>query len=376
MPENATSAKPTSKILLVSDSELTNRSIGKLLGERFQVSCAAHGEAGWRIAAEHPDIDLVISLLPLAVDQGGLIERLRCSSNPRLCRIPVLLLIGESDSVELRDQALVAGATDFIYAPFSRLEFETRVALHTHMLVPSGETTGEFTANLESLEMLNTVMQRDYFLTRLGQELAFCDRHRTYMCIVHLRMLGSDDLIGQFGQPVFAALVRTMAHEINKKTRAEDSVAYLGGAGFALQLPVTNGISAQGVLNRLMDKLAARRLRYHGTYISVTFCAGLYVRTTRDASTVDQIMDELEKRVELAQKMGAGQIVSSGSDEEIDYSVDQALNKLRYDQVDGLDKHLSRLLDEVKPLLRFARDHDEIGFEDLLESVRQDDPGT
>jgi diguanylate cyclase (GGDEF)-like protein len=241
--------------------------------------------------------------------------------------------------------------------------------------LPTVETpTGEFTANLESLDMLNTVMQRDYFVTRLGQELAFCDRHRTYMCIVHLRMLGSEELIDQFGQPVFAALVRTMAHEIDKKTRAEDSVAYLGGAGFALQLPVTNGIGAQGVLSRLMEKLSARRLRYHGTYISVSFCAGLYVRTTRDSSSVDQIMEELEKRVELAQKMGSGQIVSSASEEEPDYSVEQALNKLRYDQVEGLDKQLSRLLDEVKPLLRFARDHDEIGFEDLLESIKDDDP--
>ncbi len=370
MPQNVETTQPSSRILLVSGSELTNRSIGKLLGDRFDIRIAADGESAWRSSAEQPDIDLIISQLVLAVE-GGLIERLRRSANPRLKNLPVLVLIGEGDSVEVRDQAFIAGATDFIYAPFSRIELETRAALHTRLFQPVGEeTTTDFTATLESLDMLNTVMQRDYFVTRLSQELAFCDRHRTYLCVAHLRMLDSDSVIDRFGQPVFAALVRTMAHEIDKQTRAEDSVAYLGGAGFALQLPVTNGIGAHSVLARLMQKLAKKKLRYHGESISVNFCTGLYVRSTRDSSTVDQIMDELETRADLAERMGEGHIASSGREDETEFSVEQALNKLRYDQVEGLDKQVSRLLQEVQPLLQFALEHDEIGFEDLLESIK------
>jgi diguanylate cyclase (GGDEF)-like protein len=368
MPQSTDSTVPLPRILLASNSELVNRSIGKLLGDRFEIIPVTEAEAAWQLVSEGSDFDLLISQLPLAVD--GLLERLRQSTESSLTSLPVLVLIGEDDSDELRDQAFAAGATDFIYAPFSRLELDTRVSLHTRLQVARREEEySDFGENLADIDVLNTLMQRDYFVTRLGQELAFSERHHVYTSVVHLRMLDSDRVTEHFGQAVFAALVKAMVHEIDKNTRGEDSVAYLGEAGFALLLPVTNGIGARTVLSRLMTQLEAKKLRHGGELISVGFCAGLYVRSSRDKLSVDEIMDELEVRVDLAERMGSGQIVSDGSDHDEQYSVEQALNKLRYGQASDIEKQLPRLLGEIKPLLEFARQHDEISFEEMVDSL-------
>jgi hypothetical protein len=96
----------------------------------------------------------------------------------------------------------------------------------------------------------------------------------------------------------------------------------------------------------------------------------LYSFLPEEAMTTDGIMQILEKRLDTAEQKGAGQIVSSKNEvEEAKISVEQALNKIQYGHTEDLGKYLPDLLETLKPLLVFAKQHDELDLQEIIDSL-------
>lgn len=361
----------TPSILLVTGSTQTTRSIEKLLSSQFNVIHAEDGNSAWELLQQKPSISLLICALKKAVDKSALLERIRQAHDKLLSAIPVMLLVGETDTDELRDQAFAAGATDFITMPFSSIELKTRVRLHAKLYgILSQKHKDEVLEDGANIELLNTLMQQEVFINRLQQEISFSMRHKSYISVSLLKLNNADKLSDEYGKDIHTAVIRALANQIEKQIRREDSYAYLGDSTFALLFPVTNGLGANVAIKRLIEKLSALHLKHQGQPIELSISAGLYSFMPNDKSSTDDIMQTLENRLLTAEQKGHNQVVSSKNElEEATISVDQALNKIRYGHTDDLPKYLPDLLQTIKPLLKYARQHDELNLQDIIDSL-------
>lgn len=127
-----------SHVLVVDDdpaiSSLVAFKIGRL---GVQVSVEADGEAGLATARRlHPDLVVLDWMMPRMTGLE-VCTALRADANPKLARVPVLLLTAKAQESDI-ERAFVAGATDYIVKPFSPRELVSRISA----ALPPGSVSG------------------------------------------------------------------------------------------------------------------------------------------------------------------------------------------------------------------------------------------
>lgn len=363
------------RILLVCASALTAKSFNRLLSERFSIEQVEAAEQGWEQLQQSAEFSVLVCQLALALDDSALLERIRQAASESLSRLPVLLLVGETDEEALRDRAFAAGATDFIHMPFSRQELEARIRLHARLFgLYQNQAALEVGGDNSPVDLLNTLVQEKYFYTRLEQELSFSARHKSSVSACLLQIDDADGIEDQYGKKLLRAVLRAISGVIETRIRREDSYAYLGDATFALLYPVTNGLGAQVATQRLVETIESTTLRHDDQEIKVTLSGGLTSLLPDEELDVEHVMSVLRQRLDKSLRQGGRQIVSSkGELEQGDISLEQALNMIRYNRTDVLKKQIPRLVDEMLPLLAFIKQQNSLEFDRIIDELDDED---
>ncbi|HKO59135.1 MAG TPA: HD domain-containing phosphohydrolase [Thermoanaerobaculia bacterium] len=113
------------RVLCVDDNKLNRDLVKATLGEAgFHVTVAENGARAMQVLAGEP-VDVVLLDLIMPEQDGA--ETLRLlRADPRYEFLPVIVLTSHRNNA-LRQQAIVAGADDFISYPLNRLELITRI---------------------------------------------------------------------------------------------------------------------------------------------------------------------------------------------------------------------------------------------------------
>lgn len=356
-------------ILLLTASGLTRKSCNRLLADQFAIVQAESSMEAWNILQQQSNISVVVSELKLAIDQDVLLERIRRAEDKELASLPVLLLIGESDTEENQQQAFSLGATDFIMMPFSSIELKTRVGLHSNLsALHHKDAAFDLASQNSPVDILSGLMQEKYFANRLDQELSFSARHKSFVSVCMIRIDAASTIEEQYGKKILRAVLRAVANIIEQLIRKEDSYAYFGEETFAILYPVTNGLGANIATNRLVEKIKNTQLTHEGQQIGITLSGGLYSTLPTEEETVDRVMNVVEQRLEKAENKGGNQIVSSKTElEQNKVSIEQALNMINFKRSELLVKQIPGLLDEIMPLLEFIKKNNEMEFNRILD---------
>ena len=362
------------RLLLVSASAMTHKSLDRLLAGEFRLTQASDTSSAWDTLLAERGICAVLCELEASVDHRALLERLRTAQEKALAALPVLLLVGENVDEEQRDAAFAAGATDFIAMPFSSAELTTRVRLHARLFKQySQQQPVDVVDDGGSFDALNNLMNEQHFTDRLDQEMSFSLRHKTYTSVCLLQLDGADELREQLGKNVFAGIIKAVAQVIDRDIRREDTFAYLGDASFALLYPVTNGLGAHQAARRLLARIENTRISLQGEEIPISVSAGLYSALPLASEPATRIMQTVRDRMRQARQKGGNQIVSSKTElEQNNITLDQALNMISHQRTDGLAKQVPYLLDTLMPLLEFARVNNEVELEGVFGSLGLD----
>src|SRR4029077_4903550 len=101
----------------------------------FAIREEADGEAGWQVLQTDPSIGMLFTDLDMPkLDGYGLIARVRSSEDPRLAKLPVVVISG-NENERAKPRALEAGANDFISktadAPEILARIDNLMRLHT-----------------------------------------------------------------------------------------------------------------------------------------------------------------------------------------------------------------------------------------------------
>jgi len=114
----------SARILVVDDNADMRDYLGRLLGKQWQVDTAPDSSIALeQIARNAPDLVIADIMMP-GIDGFGLLRLLR--DNPRYSGLPVMLLSARAGE-EASEEALRAGADDYVIKPFSARELVARV---------------------------------------------------------------------------------------------------------------------------------------------------------------------------------------------------------------------------------------------------------
>jgi signal transduction histidine kinase len=118
------STSPSARILIVDDNADMRDYLVRLLGKQWHVDTAPDASVALeQIERTAPDLVLADVMMP-GMDGFGLLRLLR--DNPRSCGLPVMLLSARAGE-EASEEALRAGADDYVIKPFSARELIARV---------------------------------------------------------------------------------------------------------------------------------------------------------------------------------------------------------------------------------------------------------
>ncbi len=120
-------AQQKPRILWADDNADMRAYVGRLLGDRFDVTTVPDGKAALDSArARKPDLVLSDVMMP-RLDGFGLLRELR--ADPQLCEVPLILLSARAGE-EARIEGLEAAADDYLIKPFSARELLALVESH------------------------------------------------------------------------------------------------------------------------------------------------------------------------------------------------------------------------------------------------------
>ena len=360
-----------SVVLLVSKSAQSAKSISKLLGDHFTVVSVENAELAWDKMLEISNISVLICELQVAIDQFGLLERIRNANDKNLAARPVLLLVGERDQEKDRESAFRLGATDFINTPFSSAELTTRVRLHAQLFVQHSEQQTIEMQQVSAANVLQQLSQQNYLKSRLQQELSFSIRHKSHVSICKLKVDNLKAIVASFDKSVAVSIVQAVAKIMQQTLRREDILCYLEKAEFCILFPVTNAIGAVAGLNRIKQRIAEQRIQIAGKQVSVTLSCALYSCVADDSTTLEAVNESLDRRLADSINKGGNSIVGApATNEKKPITIDAALRMIASQNTDGLAEQLPDLLPGILPLLEYANQTLGLDLDDLNNKLR------
>jgi diguanylate cyclase (GGDEF)-like protein len=297
-------------VLLVEDSATTSVLLSKYLGGAYELIHATDGIEAWDMLCANPQIELVITDINMPRLSGHeLLIRIRKADDAHLQNMPVIVMTTTADNAD-RNLAFRNGANDFIAKPIDEMELRARVNVH-HKLA---QTIRELEASRRALAEQVTTDP----LTRLKNRRAFFENGIKHMSVA--RRYGTDFAIiaadldyfkrvnDSFGHQAGDEALIAVAGILLQMTRAEDTVARVGGEEFAMLLPDTNRLGAAVLAERIRTAVEGERLKVANHVIQLTLSIGVASYAAEHVDTVDQLLNIADQRLYLAKRHGRNRI--------------------------------------------------------------------
>lgn len=351
MPNTEIDNKP--HILVVDDSRVMRRALGKILGQEYEVTEADHGEDGWTMLINDDSIQVVFTDLSMPyLDGFGLLQRIREADDPRLAKLPVIVITGKEDDEDTKQQALNAGASDFITKPFESVQLKARAKAHVQHQIANrrlAESPAALAdqATVDSLTGLGTKV---YFLRAAADSLAQVQRHGGKLALLRIDIAGFDKLFIKHGKAAADQVLTKVGRCLGLQLRDADQVGRIGLAKFAVLLHGDGLDGARQLAERICSQVREATFSYQEQPVRFDVGIGIAHPTDPAGATVDTLLAEAEQR--LAQALREGRRIGMPDDDAASPpDVGSALARLARGESDNLVPHAAALAHEVIPLL-------------------------
>lgn len=369
----STPDKPKPRILVVDDSRVMRRAVGKILGDNYEVVEAGHGEDGWTLLTNDDRIQVVFTDLSMPyLDGYGLLERIRNSDDERLANLPVIIITGKEDDEAAKQEALAKGATDFISKPFDSVQLMARAKAHVRFEETSRQLS-KTTATLEMEAAIDTVTglgSRVYFMKSANETLAYARRHGSRLIQARLDIDGFNKLFIKNGKEAANQLLESVGSILTRSIRQEDKASRIGLASFAFMLQSTLVEGAHQLAERIRQEVENTVFNPGDNPLRATVSIGLAEPTIDKDTRVEDLLEEAEHFLAAATSAGGNRVVSCMNLGQSDASTDtgagelagipdltQALALIQAGEAAGLQPHLPALLNQLAPLLKLLTEY-------------------
>jgi len=369
-------------LLVVDDSRLMRRAIGKILGKEYRITEAEDGKVAWELLQSNNDIQVIFSDLSMPnLDGFGLLELIRNSDNPAINQLPVIIITGAEDDDEIKHKALDNGASDFISKPFESVQLRSRAKTHvrldeTHKKLNKTESELEAQA---TTDLLTGLSNKKYFERRIVKDLSYAKRHRSELTLIILEIDGFQALFLKHGKTIADDILKKVAKVGCENIRNEDTLARIGLSKLAFLMPAANRVGAKRLAERLSQQISDLQIPIaNNNLLPITTSIGVAALDINNDISVDNIISLAEEHLQLAhQKDGSAIVIDEEKEEDslpaletlpdMNVAVDMAAS----DEAERLKPHLTILLKGIFPLLKLCNSHLKLGIDDALSRIEQ-----
>jgi diguanylate cyclase (GGDEF)-like protein len=298
------------QILLVEDSATTAALLTRYLSGRYTLLHAHDGEEAWQMLNQRPEIELVITDIQMPRLTGHqLLVRIRKSERSSISRLPVIVMTTTEDNVD-RNLAFLNGASDFVNKPIDELEIQARVKVHhtlartIHELEESRRQLGE----QATTDPLTHLKNRRAFFDNGAQALAGAKRYNSDLAVMIADLDYFKKINDTHGHHNGDEALVLVSQILTTMTRAEDTVARIGGEEFAVLLPDTNRLGAAVLAERIRNAVEQEKFTAGGKRVPLTISIGMATYRMDPTENVDQLLSIADKRLYLAKHNGRNRI--------------------------------------------------------------------
>ena len=361
------SSKP--RILVVDDSKVMRRAIGKILGKEYDVIEAEHGEDAWTLLLNDDSIQVVFTDLGMPyLDGYGLLERIRKADEPNLKELPVIIITGQEDDEKAQQDALNAGATDFISKPFESVQLMARASAHVRF----EQTARKLTETSEKLETQAAIDEitglggRQYFCKTSDETLAYIKRNGGRLILLRMDIDNFDFIFIKNGKTVADKIISSVGKRLAKMVRNEDKLARVGLAKFAMLLLSNSLEDTQQLAERIRKEVAKLSFKAGKKTIKVTVSISILEPQIDKDSNIQTLMAKTESYLDDLTIKGGNAIACNSTVVDIlgvsglnHVDVSTAIRLVNEGRKELVRPHMDKLLKELHPLLDFLTKENE-----------------
>ncbi|MDE3106046.1 MAG: GGDEF domain-containing protein [Acidobacteriota bacterium] len=158
------------------------------------------------------------------------------------------------------------------------------------------------------LDALTGCMNRRALMKLAAHELARSERTGMPLGIVAVDLDHFKNVNDTYGHAAGDMALCAVVGMLRTRLRSADVVARLGGEEFLLLLPDTDAVSAAGVMQNLLQAVAAMPIEYEGSEIHVTISAGVTQRMPR-GDTWTAMLKRSDRALYQAKATGRNRVV-------------------------------------------------------------------
>jgi diguanylate cyclase (GGDEF)-like protein len=297
-------------VLIIDDSE-TLRELTREAIERSglfdRVLTAGDGFSGFRrLATENPD--LVLCDLNMPNGGGRTFLELR-RAQPRLHRIPVILLTSDSDA-EHKADLLEAGAADYVVRPFHPRELVARVRVHLRLKIAQEElaSLNERLVALSNTDPVTELMNRRALDESLAMEVSRACRYGTPLSLALLDIDHFKRINDTYGHGVGDEVLHAVARIVRHDLRKTDVAARFGGEEFVVVLPHTDLPGASLVAERIRTNVRRAVHRAGSSAFSVTASLGVACMSDGSPSSSTELFARADAALYDSKRQGRDRV--------------------------------------------------------------------
>lgn len=340
--------------LIVDDSATILATAKKMLQDEYIVHTAKDGDEAWKVLNENQGIKVVFSDMQMPGMNGmQLLLKIRESEDPRIAKLPVIMITGQSDSAAGKRAVFEIGATDFIGKPFDAFDLLSRARTNT----------GKSRRVSDAVDKVPDLFVTPSSFQNIGKEtLARSFETKKEFTVLHINFSNLEEIKSVVGAKSIRQIIVSIVKRINGVLREEDVATRIGEDKFAV-LMFTDSYNAKATVDRLCEYMKKLVFEMNGQHLSISLSYGYssancYDRELDFAAICAQADSALEEagQNKLTDKIAVyGDFDESLSDSSRNDNVDlwPALTHViegNYDQideavVDGLAKSMNAFLD-------------------------------
>ncbi len=309
-PEQSKKTEQLPLLLLVEDSQTTTALLSKYLGNSYRLLHAKDGVQAWAALESNPEIALVITDIHMPNMTGHqLLVKIRKSEDGRHKNLPVIVMTTAEDNVD-RNLAFLNGANDFVTKPIDEMEMMARVNVHYRLArtIRELEASQFALAEQATTDSLTKLRNRRAFFENGAKAVVMARRYMSDLSVVLLDIDHFKKINDTYGHSVGDDALVLVGEILLELSRAEDTVARIGGEEFALLLPDTNRLGTAVLAERIRSAIEREQFISGDKIISITASIGIATFGVDSAETIDQLLGVADNRLYLAKNAGRNRI--------------------------------------------------------------------
>lgn len=378
------------KVLVVDDSRVIRKAVTTILSEDYEIIEAQSGSEALAYLDSGAAVHLILLDLWMPdVDGFEVLEAVRHSAAGAISRLPVIIVTGHEDDVEIRGRAESLGASDFIGKPFSAVELRRNVA---HYILPIDKTnvvpfraSGEDSEPQQSAQVVEKPRvrsadeirkERESYLNVEGQkQLLHSAQTRQSLTVARFQVDRVKALLHKTDTEFTKRSLYRVYKLIEQETRNKDILVRVGPTDFALIMPKTENAEAREVCKSIYRILRYSKFTYSDMKFRLTISAGMVTPRVDESTRFETVVALADVRLENAYNSGGDQLIH----EDLTGDAVRSAKPLTLDEANAVlnggdpavvKQQMPRLLRKAMPLLVLANKTLGLGVEDALQHIQ------